>query len=183
MTTDEPMHPNPNTPIFDSMVDEGLLDPKKVEFTDMRYNTGRLGKNKKQVRDRLSGNFSEAFNVLDLNEVPNKAKLDDLWAYMNFHLNFKKLLEENRQKKLIQKLKYVENITDLISPENCLALYFLGYLENKIFGKIKKSTNEKLYDYISDIKTELNNVGFKKRKNYSFWRTADTTQYSYSGFD
>ena len=63
---------------------------------------------------------------------------------MNFHLNFKKLLEEDRQIKLIQKFKYVESITDLISPENCLALYFLGYLENKIFDKIRESTKKKL---------------------------------------
>ena len=151
------LQPLPNTPIFDSMVKEGLLDPKQVEFTDMRYNTGRLGQNKKQVRDRLSGNFSEAFNVLDLNEVPNKAKLDDLWAYMNFHLNFKRLLEEKRRKKLIQKFKYVENITDLISPENCLALYFLGYLENRIYGKIRSST-------ISDLETRLEKFPYWKKR-------------------
>jgi|TARA_B100001964_G_scaffold92128_1_gene103432 radical SAM superfamily enzyme YgiQ (UPF0313 family) len=151
------LQPLPNTPIFDSMVQEGLIDPKKVEFTDMRYNTGRLGKNMKQIRDRLSGNFSEAFNVSDLNEIPNKAKLDDIWAYMNFHLNFKRLLEEKRQKKLIQKFKYVENITDLISPENCLALYFLGYLENRIFGEIQKST-------ISDLEIRLEKFPYWKKK-------------------
>ena len=32
----------------------------------------------------------------------------------------------------------------LVSPENCLALYFLGYLENKILGKVNQSTIEKL---------------------------------------
>ena len=128
-----------------------------MEFSDIRYNTGGLGKHKQQKRDMLSVNFSEAFKVSDLNTVPDRAKLDDIWAYMNYHLNFKKLLEENRQKKLIQKLKYVENITDLISPENCLALYFLGYLENKIFGEIKEST-------ISNLENRLEKFPYWKKR-------------------
>ena len=73
-------------------------------------------------------------------DIPEKEKLDDIWAYMNFHLNFKKLLSENREKKLLQKYKYVKNITDLVSPENCLALYFLGYLEKTIFGSVDSNT-------------------------------------------
>ena len=149
------LQPLPNTPIFDSMVKEGLIDIEKLNFSDIRYNTGGLGKHKQQKRDMLSVNFSEAFKVSDLNTVPDRNKLDDIWAYMNYHLNFKKLFEENREKKLMQKYKYVENITDLISPENCLAIYFLGYLENKIFGKIKEKT-------IKNLETRL--------EKYSYWK-------------
>tara|TARA_B100001123_G_C15314870_1_gene1025763 strand:+ start:1237 stop:3123 length:1887 start_codon:yes stop_codon:yes gene_type:complete len=134
------LQPLPNTPIFDSMVEEGLIDAENLNFSDIKYNSGGLGKHKQKHRDMLSVNFSEAFNVTNLDAVPDKSKLDDIWAYMNFHLNFKKLLEENREKKLIQKFKYVENITDLVSPENCLALYFLGYLEDKLFGNIRETT-------------------------------------------
>ncbi len=34
----------------------------------------------------------------------------------------------------------------MISPENCLALYFLGYLEKKINGKANISTINKLIE-------------------------------------
>lgn len=138
------LQPLPNTPIFDSMVQSGLVDIEKLEFSDIRYNSGGLGKHKQQNRDMLSANFEDAFNVSNVNDVPEQNKLDDIWAYMNFHLNFKKLIDEKRAKKLKQKFLYVENITDLVSPENCLALYFLGYLENKILGKVNQSTIEKL---------------------------------------
>jgi radical SAM superfamily enzyme YgiQ (UPF0313 family) len=138
------LQPLPNTPIFDSMVKEGLIDTDKMEFSDIRYNTGGLGKHKQQKRDMLAANFSEAFKVSDLSKVPDRTKLDDIWAYMNYHLNFKKLFDEKRKIKLIQKSKYVENITDLVSPENCLAVYFQGYLENKISGKIKDTTIKSL---------------------------------------
>ena len=71
---------------------------------------------------------------------------------MNFHLNFKKLLVENREMKLQQKYDYVKNITDLISPENCLALYFLGYLEKKIFGSVSAETTKNLEVRLKEFK-------------------------------
>lgn len=137
------LQPLPNTPIFDSMVSSGLIDLESLKFSDIRYNSGGLGKHKKERRDMLSVDFINAFDV-SLESVPEKEKLDEIWAYMNFHLNFKKLFEEDRELKLKQKYQYVENITDLVSPENALALYFLGYLEYKIYGSSSKETYEKL---------------------------------------
>lgn len=116
------LEPLPNTPIFNSMVQEGQINVDNLEFSEIRYNSGGLGKHKQQNRDMLSSEFSEAFNVKNINSVPPKEKLDDIWAYMNYHLNFKRLMESHSKFKIIQKKKYVENITDLISPENCLAL-------------------------------------------------------------
>jgi len=138
------LEPLPNTPIFNSMVQEGQIDLENLEFSEIRYNSGGLGKHKQQKRDMLSSEFSEAFNVTDINSIPPKEKLDDVWAYMNYHLNFKRLTQNHSKSKIIQKKKYVENITDLISPENCLALYFLGYLEKKINGKASLGTINKL---------------------------------------
>ena len=88
------LQPLPNTPIFDSMVQSGLVDIEKLEFSDIRYNSGGLGKTQAQNRDMLSANFEDAFNVSNVNDVPEQNKLDDIWAYMNFHLNFKKLIDE-----------------------------------------------------------------------------------------
>ena len=146
------LQPLPNTPIFNSMVDSGMIDTETLEFSDIRYNSGGLGKHKQKKKDMLSVNFNEAFQVNNLDEVPDKSKLDDIWAYMNFHLNFKKLLVENREMKLQQKYDYVKNITDLISPENCLALYFLGYLEKKIFGSVSAETTKNLEVRLKEFK-------------------------------
>jgi radical SAM superfamily enzyme YgiQ (UPF0313 family) len=143
------LQPLPNTPIFDSMVDSGMIDTDTLEFSNIRYNSGGLGKHKQKNRDMLSVNFSQAFQVDNLDEVPDKSKLDDIWAYMNFHLNFKKLLNEDRDLKLKQKYEYVKNITDLVSPENCLALYFLGFLEKKIYGEVSNETIVNLEDRLN----------------------------------
>lgn len=155
------LEPLPNTPIFDTMVQEGQIDLENLEFSEIRYNSGGLGKHKQQKRDMLSSEFSKAFNVKDLNEVPPKEKLDDIWAYMNYHLNFKRLTMKHSIEKITQKKQYVANITDLISPENCLALYFQGYLEKKIDGKANPHT-------ISKLKSRINQFPYWKNRFEEF---------------
>jgi radical SAM superfamily enzyme YgiQ (UPF0313 family) len=146
------LQPLPNTPIFNTMIESGLIDPKKIKLSEIRYNAGGLGKHsKKNSRDFLSVDFKEAFSVENLDDVPPQNKLDDIWAYMNYHLNFKRLVYENRESKIHQKFSYVKNITDLVAPENCIALYFLGYLENKLFGKVDIETINNLEKRLIDM--------------------------------
>lgn len=141
------LQPLPNTPIFDSMIQQGLLD--EVNFQEIRYSAGPYGKHGKSAeasRDLLSSDFKDAFKDVNMDAVPAKDQLDDIWAYMNYHLNFKRLFRENRPIKLVQQLKYVENITDLISPENAFAMYFIGFLQKKIYGKIDPKAAQRLED-------------------------------------
>lgn len=137
------LQPLPNTPIYETMVNEGLLP--EVDFTDVRYNAGPYGKHRKvaeKSRDLLASDFRAAFSDVDLDAVPPKEQLDEIWAYMNFHLNFRRLFDETRPKKLQQKLRYVSSITDRIAPENAFAMYFRGYLEQKIQGYVPIKTIE-----------------------------------------
>lgn len=141
------LQPLPNTPIFDSMVEQGYIDPKTLKFEEIRYNSGGYGKyNKKaeQEADLLASDFKDAFYQAKLDEVPSREGLDAIWAYMNFHLNFVPLFSENRPRKLIQKLQYVQNISDLVAPENAFAMYFCGYLQHKVHGHIEPSLIEHL---------------------------------------
>ena len=140
------LQPLPNTPIFDAMVEEGYFD--EVNFDNIRYNSGVYGKHRKiaeaEGRDLLTSDFGSAFRGVDLDKIPPKEELDAIWAYMNYHLNFNRLFTENRPIKLQQQLSYVGNIRDLVAPENAFAMYFYGYLENKIKGQISQSAIELL---------------------------------------
>lgn len=133
------LQPLPNTPIFDSMVKEGYINAETLKFGDIRYNSGAYGKHRKkaeQETDLLATDFKDVFNRANLDQVPNREELDTIWAYMNYHLNFKPLFYECRPIKLRQKLQYVENISDLVAPENAFVMYFLGYLQHKLNGFI-----------------------------------------------
>ena len=48
------LQPLPNTPIFDSMIEEGYFD--EVDFDNIRYNSGAYGKHRK-IAKRLEGTF------------------------------------------------------------------------------------------------------------------------------
>jgi len=139
------LQPLPNTPMFDSMLEQGLISP--VSFNEIRYNSGSYGKQREKAeinKDLLSGEFKDAFNNIDLDEVPLREELDDIWAYMNYHLNFRRLFSEKRPKKLIQQLAYVQNITDVVAPESAFAMYFCGYLQFKVHGRIEPKTVTRL---------------------------------------
>jgi len=61
--------------------------------------------------------LSPAFAGVDMDAVPTRGELDDIWAYMNYHLNFRRLFFEDRPKKLAQQFAYVENIARLVAPK------------------------------------------------------------------
>ena len=137
----------PNTPIFDSMVEQGYINVETLKFGDIRYNSGAYGKHRKKAEretDLLASDFKDAFNRADLDTVPNGEELDTIWAYMNYHLNFRPLFFESRPVKLVQKLQYVTNISDLVAPENAFAMYFQGYLQYRVNGSIDPRVIENL---------------------------------------
>ena len=92
----------------------------------------------------LASDFKDAFKYIDMKSIPDRSDLDQIWAYMNYHLNFKPLFDERRPVKLLQKLQYVTNISDVIAPENAIAMYFQGFLQNSVNGVVDKSLVEVL---------------------------------------
>lgn len=140
------LQPLPNTPIYNSMIQQGLI--KKTNFTDIRYNSGGYGKQRTKVEkkkvDLRGSDFSHAFERHDLNSIPKGEDLDEVWTYMNYHLNFRRLSFETRPVKLQQKLQYVQNITDLVAPESAFAMYYCGLLQQRVHGHIESHLIETL---------------------------------------
>ncbi len=138
------LQPLPNTPIYDSMVAQGLIEP--VGSKNVRFTGGAFGKQVEieQGRQMSTPNFEEVFCQIQLDQVPTEDQLTDIWFYMNYHLNFHRLFTENRQVKIEQQFKNLRVLSDVISPENGFALYFLGYLQSKVFGKIEPEIIQRL---------------------------------------
>ena len=134
--------PLPNTSMFDYMVQKGLLD--QVEFENIRYSSGPYGKIRKNANRNLPIAEKDIFENINLDTLPTESQLYNIWFFMNYHLNFRRLYKENRPVKLQQQLKYVQNITDIVAPDDPFAMYFCGYLQNKILGSVDKRLIEKL---------------------------------------
>ncbi len=137
--------PLPNTPIFEYMVEKGLLD--RIEFQNIKTSAGPYGKIRQNVnRGQLESDFKNIFENKDLDIVPTESQMYDIWFFMNYYLNFNRLFKENRPVKLNQQFKYVQNIADLVAPDDPFAMYFCGYLQNKVLGNIDKQLIKRVED-------------------------------------
>lgn len=138
------LQPLPNTPIYDSMVEQGLIEP--VGSRNTRFNSGGYGKQDQvDMGVRLaSQNFEDAFCSIPMNEVPKPTQLDDIWFFMNYHLNFHRLFSEERPTKMRQQLLNLSALSDVISPEHGFALYFTGYLQYRLTGIVPPDIIDRL---------------------------------------
>jgi len=130
----KPLQPLPSTPIYQTMIEQGLLDdadPKAV-----RYMTGAYGKHVGLEHDvRGTGaDFRAMIEALPAETIPTRAQIDDLWFYMNFRLNYERVLAETRPVKLAQHRRTLQGICDLIAPDNAFALYALAVVQRQLDG-------------------------------------------------
>jgi radical SAM superfamily enzyme YgiQ (UPF0313 family) len=138
------LQPLPNTPIYDSMVEQGLI--AKVGDKELRFMGGAYGK-QTEIEQGLRPatlDFEAAFGSIPLDSVPDKDQLTDIWFYMNYHLNFHRIFHETRAVKIGQLIAHLRVLGDIISPENGFALYFLGFLQYKQTGRIEPEIIERL---------------------------------------
>ena len=139
-----PLQPLANTPIYESMVAQGLIDD--VGSSEVRFAAGAFGK-QAEIEQGLrlaTADFEEAFSVIGLDQVPDADQITDIWFYMNYHLNFHRLFHEDRPAKVDQQIATLINLSDVVAPENAFALYFLGFLGQQRDGTIPPSVIERL---------------------------------------
>lgn len=132
-----PLQPLPNTPIFEEMIEEGIIESSD-DSTEVRFMAGGYGK-QDDIETGLriaSKGFVDAFCSIPMDAVPTRAQIDDIWFYMNYHLNFHRLFSEDHRTKLEQQLKHLWALSDVISPDHGFGLYFIGYIQNKLDGRI-----------------------------------------------
>jgi radical SAM superfamily enzyme YgiQ (UPF0313 family) len=141
------LQPLPNTPIFDQMMAEGLVDIS--DFKNVRYSGGTYGRAAKVTetgRDMLDRDFKNIFvdRVLD-EEVP-KDLFESIWAHMTFHLNYASIPRETRDVKLRQFQRYLRHITDVIAPNDAMALFYLGDIQQRLENEVDAELVSRLDD-------------------------------------
>ena len=161
-----PLQPLPNTPIYDSMVEQGLISEE--ERSEVRFMAGGYGKQDEidlGIRMATEG-FEEAFRSIPMDAIPIKMQITDIWLYMNYHLNFHRLFSEDRPIKIEQQFRNLTALSDVISPEHGFALYFLGYLQHKLYGSIQP-------DIIERLETKLNESKYWSERFDAFGLSVD----------
>ncbi|MBT5870036.1 MAG: B12-binding domain-containing radical SAM protein, partial [Nitrospinaceae bacterium] len=153
------LQPWKSTPIYDSMVEQGMIDQegtlKTSENKISPYNLGPYSRQRAIERGAISHtqNFVEILGDMDLDTVPAPSQLDDIWFLMNYRINFSKLFSETRPVKLDQQYRWLKYIHTLTAPDNAIVMYFYGYLQKQVLGhicpelvsKLEKRLNESSY--------------------------------------
>ena len=130
----KPLQPLPSTPIYQTMIEQGLLDDS--DRTVVRYITGAYGTHVGMERGAApaGSDFRRTIESLPDDTVPTRAQVDDLWFYMNFRLNYERVIGETRPVKLEQHRRTLQGICNLIAPDNAFALYALAAVQRRLDG-------------------------------------------------
>jgi len=155
------LQPWKNTPIYDAMVEQGLLGEeegslKGSDGVDVSpYHLGPYSRQRAIEQGRIqqshfgekTGQITGFLNALDfykLDQVPTTTGLDDIWFYMNVRLNFSRLLRETRPLKLKQQLTWLRYVATKTAPDNAMILYFYAYLQHRVLGNVEEALVEYL---------------------------------------
>ena len=138
------LQPWKNTPIYDAMVDQGLLGEEgKLKGDVSPYQLGPYSRQRAVEQGKIQqSHYGEKkggeglVDWSDLKRIPSRQELDDIWFYMNVRMNFERLLRETRQVKLQQQLTWLEYVLEKTAPDNAMIAYFYAYLQWKVLGEI-----------------------------------------------
>ncbi len=145
---------------------QGLISEE--ERSEVRFMAGGYGKQDEidlGIRMATEG-FEKAFRSIPMDAIPTKMQITDIWLYMNYHLNFHRLFSEDRPIKIEQQFRNLTALSDVISPEHGFALYFLGYLQHKLYGSIQP-------DIIERLETKLNESKYWSERFDAFGLSVD----------
>jgi len=149
------LQPWKNTPIYDAMVDQGLLGDTEGVLKggeNAPYQLGPYSRQRaieqgkiqqSQYGEKLgpsSKTFLDSDRFEDIDHVPNAEELDEIWFYMNFRLNFSRLLKEDNPEKLNQQLLWLKYVSEKTAPDNAIILYFYAYIQSKVNRKVNAET-------------------------------------------
>jgi len=171
------------TPIYEKMENEGLLgieegsikSKDELEWKDekivnkdednARYQLGvysrqraieqgLIGQSHFGEKIGMDNGFLEKINAKNLDVIPTRSELDDIWFYMNMRINFARLLRENRSEKIKQQYHWLNYVCNKTAPDNAVIIYFFALMQKKHLGYVTE-----------DIKIRL-----KKRLKLDYWK-------------
>ena len=153
----------------------------KISAKDPTYHIGEFSLQRKIEKEGKIVKPFKKITSLKMNDIPTPDFLDDIWFYMNYRLNFYSIFKEEKKIRLNQHLKFLNYVHTKTAPDNAIVIYFLAYVQFKLFKKIDNSLINKIIfivqnsDYWSErfeifnlSVNDLTTQSFPDKKNNEF---------------
>ena len=154
-----PLQPLPNTPVFDDMVEDNLAGTEA--FGDIKYFVGggysSISSGNKSSNP-LQNNFLEIFKDKNLDDVPGPNEIKIIWAFMNYYLNFERLLRENVKEKIEQNYRWMNYVSDVVAKNDPIAIYYKMLMHKKFKGFSNEEDLKKFQSITDNSVTWKNNI-------------------------
>ena len=128
--------PMPGTPIFQMMVDQGLLGdiPTTVLDKARTFSVGATGGIQKRERAEkgIAKPFHDVLNGGDPLRVPGREEMEDFWFTIDYKINYECILQMSDEQKLKKKHSMLTEVCQRMTTDNALGWLFLGILSRKL---------------------------------------------------
>ncbi|MBI2172883.1 MAG: B12-binding domain-containing radical SAM protein [Candidatus Aenigmarchaeota archaeon] len=122
------LQPLPSTPIYKAMVKEGLIEDK-LQTKETRFMIGPHGKQNTVEHKKEVKKFINSFESGDLDAEPTSEQLMDIWFYMNYKINYERVMNIKERERLLKIVKQMRYICDVVTSGHALANMTLAACE------------------------------------------------------
>ena len=151
------LSPLPSTRIYDTMVELGLIDDIRVkknkDDADSKLFVVRHGENqraKEKAQKAAAPKFLNPFETEDLNIVPSREALHDIWLLVDYWINYEPILKMTDLNRLKKKRAILFDICNRMTKDNPIANLFLGIVEEKLGNNTEAAAHRTLaVEYLS----------------------------------
>ena len=155
------LSPLPSTEIYDVMIELGLIDDVKIKKNSEEDGSklfvvrhGEKQRAKEKAQKESASEFINPFKTKDLNTIPSREELHDIWLLVDYWINYEPILSMKDEEKLKKKRSILIDICDRMTKNNPISNLFLGIVEKKLgneaeaaFRKSKAITDLSESDY------------------------------------
>ena len=134
--------PMPGTPVHQLMLDQehvsgattDVMKTSKTFGKGRTFSVGVVGeiRLREMTEKESTRKFDNYFDTDDMQRVPTREELNDIWLVMDYRINYEPILHQSDVRKLEKKSIMLQEISERMTTENPLGTLFYGVCLNRL---------------------------------------------------
>lgn len=145
--------PLPSTEIYDQMIEAGKAKKGELNLDGDGFTMFSVRESERQRKIEESNKRSneDFVNLLNKNRdyVPNQKELSDIWFLADYEINYKPILKQKDNFKLLKLEKFLTDVSNRMTRDNPLSNYYLSIVKRKLKKENEaKKIDKKVVEYL-----------------------------------